>query len=296
LYLLGYGKTTAKFQGYEMLTINQDKRLWFIELIAWWEGRISASHLMRQFGISRTQAQNDIRCYQKQSPANLLYHASHKGYLPQQGFICSYISGDVVEYLNWVSHQDSIADVSTALPYTTLVLPKRQVSAEIIRVLVSAIRQQRRVEVDYVSVSNPDRQGRIIVPHHFVSAGLRWHLRAYCEKSKGFRDFVLSRFRGVPDLLNKTDISAVQDPGWTTEVCLEFRPDPRLTPAQQEVLAHDYQMHNGKFFIQCRACLAQYVLQEMQINIRNIDISPEAQQLVLINLNEIKPWLFEDKS
>jgi predicted DNA-binding transcriptional regulator YafY len=286
----------AKFQGYEVLSINQDKRLWFIELIAWWEGRISASHLIRQFGISRTQARNDILYYQQLLPGNLLYHASLKGYLPQANFQQTYISGDVVEYLNWVSHKDAITDVSTELPYTTLALPKRQVSAEIIRVLVSAIRQKRRVEVDYVSVSNPDRQGRIIVPHHFVSTGLRWHLRAFCEKSNGFRDFVLSRFRGVPDLLDKTNISAEQDNGWITELWLEFQPDPRLKPAQQEVLAYDYQMQNGKLLIQSRACLAQYVLQEMQVNIRDIDISPEAQQLVLVNLNAIKPWLFEDKS
>ncbi len=286
----------AKIQGDEVLSINQDKRLWFIELIAWWEGRIARSHLIRQFGISRTQARNDLAYYQSLLPNNLQYHASHKGFLPLNSFKQAYISGDVVEYLNWVSHKDAITDVSTALPYSTLLLPKRQVSAEITRVLVTAIRQKRRVEVDYVSVSNPDRQGRIIVPHHFVSTGLRWHLRAYCEKSKGFRDFVLSRFRGVPDLLGKTNISAGQDGGWTTELCLEFQPDPRLTPAQQEVLAHDYQMQNGKLLIQSRACLAQYVLQEMQVNIRDIDISPEAQQLVLINHNDIKSWLFEEKS
>lgn len=279
-----------------MVIINQDIRLWFIELIAWWEGRISASHLIRQFGISRTQARNDILYYQQLLPGNLLYHASYKGFLPQNDFQQAYISGDVVEYLNWISHQDAITDVSTALPYTTLALPKRQVSAEIMRILVSAIRQKRRVDVDYVSVSNPDRQGRIIVPHHFVSAGLRWHLRAYCEKSKGFRDFVLSRFRGVPELMDKTKISAQEDSGWTTELCLEFQPDPRLKPAQQNVLAHDYQMQQGKLLIHSRACLAQYVLQEMQVNIRDIDISPEAQQLVLINLNDIKPWLFDEKS
>ncbi|MBZ9609997.1 WYL domain-containing protein [Rheinheimera maricola] len=279
-----------------MLSINQDKRLWFIELIAWWEGRIASSHLIRQFGISRTQAQNDITYYQSLLPNNLQYHASHKGFLPQQGFVQAYISGDVVEYLNWISHQDAITDVSTALPYTTLALPKRQVSADIIRVLVSAIRQQRRVEVDYVSVTNPDRQGRIIVPHHFVSTGLRWHLRAFCEKSQQYRDFVLSRFRGVPDLLNKTTISAKQDTGWHTQLALTFTPDPRLSPAQQDVIAHDYQMQHGQLTLQTRACLAQYLLQEMQVNIRDINISPEAQQLVLSNIDTVKPWLFEEKS
>ncbi|MDP5135219.1 WYL domain-containing protein [Rheinheimera baltica] len=279
-----------------MLSINQDKRLWFIELIAWWEGRISASHLIRQFAISRTQAQQDIQHYRQRAPNNLMYHASYKSYLPQSSFISQFINGDVVEYLNWISHQDSISDVSTALPYTTLALPTRQVSADIIRVLVTAIRQQRRVEVDYVSVANPDRQGRIIVPHHFVSTGLRWHLRAFCEKSQQYRDFVLSRFRGIPDLLNKTDINAQQDSGWHTQLTLIFTPDPRLSPQQQDVIAHDYQMQNKQLRLNTRACLAQYLLQEMQVNTRDIAISPEAQQLVLTNAEAIKLWLFEEKS
>jgi hypothetical protein len=55
-------------------------------------------------------------------------------------------------------------------------------------------------------------------------------------------------------------------------------------------------MQNGKLHIHSRACLAQYVLQEMQVNIREIDISPEAQQLVLVNHSDIKLWLFDDKS
>ncbi len=280
-----------------MLSINQDKRLWFIELIAWWEGRISTSHLIRQFAISRTQAQHDIKQYQRQFPANLSYQSGKKGYVPASLFSFGYISGDVVEYLNWISHADAIPpSVPTAIPHTALTLPARQVSAEIIRVLVTAIRQQRRVDVDYVSVSNPDRQGRIIVPHHFVSTGLRWHLRAFCEKSNQYRDFVLSRFRGVPELLAKTEHNAGHDSGWNTQLTLIFKPDPRLSTEQQDVIAHDYQMQNGQLAISTRACLAQYLLQEMQVNIRDIHISPEAQQLVLVNFNQIKPWLFEEKS
>ncbi len=131
-----------------MLKIQQDKRLWFIELITWWEGRLSASNLIRQFGISRTQARKDLLYYQQQHPDNLLYHASYKGFLPQVTFQFGYISGDVVEYLNWMSHQEVITDACSALPYTTLCLPKRQVSAEIIRVLVAAIRQKRSIKRD----------------------------------------------------------------------------------------------------------------------------------------------------
>lgn len=31
---------------------------------------------------------------------------------------------------------------------------------------------------------------------------MRWHVRAYCEKNGDYRDFVLSRFRGEPELMD----------------------------------------------------------------------------------------------
>jgi hypothetical protein len=34
----------------------------------------------------------------------------------------------------------------------------------------------------------------------------------------------------------------------------------------------------------------------MQINTRKIEISPEAQQLVIVNEDEVRPWLFDDKA
>lgn len=278
-----------------MLQLNTDKRLWFIELLAWWEGRVNAAQLQKQFFISRGQAQQDLKRYQQQNPHNLVYCASSKGFKPNSEFYCQYISGDVIEYLNWLGQYEQLV-TSAALPHHALALPARQVSANVIRVLVAAIRQQRRVEVDYVSLSYPDFQGRIIVPHHFVKTGLRWHLRAYCEKSASYRDFVLSRFRGEPDLLDKSNHTAAQDNGWNTEISIILQPDPRLSLAQQHVIAQDYSMQHGQLHLRTRACLAQYLLQELQVNLRQPAISPEAQQLVVVNIDEVKPWLFDYKT
>lgn len=274
---------------------NFEKRLWFIELITWWEGKINASTLINQFAISRVQAQQDIKRYQQQAPDNLRYCASNKGFTPTSLFQPMYINGDVIEYLNWLGQYEQLAEPA-ALPHHALTLPARQVSAQVIRVLVTAIRQQRRVDVDYVSLSHPDHQGRVIAPHHFVKTGLRWHLRAYCEKSGEYRDFVLSRFRGEPDLLSKTSHIAAEDKGWNTEISIILQPDPRLSSAQQHVIAQDYSMQHSQLKLRTRACLAQYLLQELQVNLREQTISPEAQQLVVLNIDEVKPWLFDYKT
>jgi predicted DNA-binding transcriptional regulator YafY len=268
-----------------------------IELIAYWQGKVNATHLIDHFSISRKQAGDYLRAYQEQYPLNLHYSQSDKGFLPTADFAYQHINGDVAQYLEWLSTSSSsllhnVGAHSSELTYTSLRMPSRQVLPYVMRGLVTAIKQQRRVDVNYISLSNPDGEGRIIQPHVFVKTGLRWHLRAYDEKHQAFRDFVLSRFRGEPDLLDKASHNAQQDEGWNTMIDIVLAPDQRLSPAQKIVLEQDYQMQNGQLLIRCRAALVQYLLQEMQVNFKFHDKSPEAQQLVLVNEHHIKQWLF----
>lgn len=39
----------------------------------------------------------------------------------------------------------------------------------------------------------------MISPHILIYTSMRWHVRAYCEKNRTYRDFVSSRFRGAPE-------------------------------------------------------------------------------------------------
>lgn len=282
-------------QGKPMQTAEVLRRYRLIELIAYWEGRVASTHLCQFFGISRQQASKDIGHYNEQRPHNLHYDAHLKGFVPQRAFERAYIGGDVAEYLGWMT--GSSAHVTPdfpayRLPHAALQHPPRNVSPLVMRPLVQAIRRRQRVDVDYVSVTNPSRDGRVIVPHTFVNTGLRWHLRAWCEKSGDYRDFVLSRFRGEPELLDSSDRSCADDLAWNTQITLILKPDPRLNHAQQEALKHDYDMVDGELRLRTRSALAQYLLKEMQVNVKMIDGTPEAQQLVLVNLDDVRPWLF----
>ncbi|HAQ86445.1 MAG TPA: WYL domain-containing protein, partial [Pseudomonas sp.] len=49
----------------------------------------------------------------------------------------------------------------------------------------------------------------------------------------GFRDFVLSRFRGEPDLMDPSENSAEQDEAWNTQVDVVIEPDVRLSAEQK---------------------------------------------------------------
>lgn len=79
-----------------------EHRYRFIELIAYWEGCINTSHLTQQFGLSRQQASADLGHYRAQAPGNLDYNTSRKLYLATSTFTQHYISGDLVEYFNWL--------------------------------------------------------------------------------------------------------------------------------------------------------------------------------------------------
>jgi predicted DNA-binding transcriptional regulator YafY len=124
-----------------------------------------------------------------------------------------------------------------------------------------------------------------------VWTGYRWHVRAWCEKNQDFRDFVLSRFRGEADLMDSSERNASEDNDWQQRVTLQVEPDPRLRVDQREVIAHDYNMENGRLLLTTRAKLAPYLLQLLNVNTGPLLDDPRAQQLVLSNQESLQNWL-----
>ena len=146
--------------------------------------------------------------------------------------------------------------------------------------------------MDYVSVNHPDREGRIIVPHTLVYSGLRWHVRAWCEKNQGYRDFVLSRFRDEPEIMDESPYGVEDDSEWNTEVTIRLTADPRLSPAQREVVEVDYGMQHGGLEITTRGKLVPYALKLLHVDPKEEQPDPTAQQIIVENRQELEPWLF----
>ncbi|EAQ99321.1 helix-turn-helix transcriptional regulator [Congregibacter litoralis] len=270
----------------------------YIETISLWEGRLTTGHLTRCFGIGRQQASKDINFYLREiAPGNISYDKYLKGYRPSADFVPRVTRGTADEYLHLMSRDEQLMGVFESLPLATanveqLTPPGRDVAPSILRPMIQAARARKRLEVDYVSLKNPDREGRIIVPHTLVFTGYRWHVRAWCEKNQGFRDFVLSRFRGDAEILDDSTYGEDQDSDWLQRVTIIVTPDPRLSKAQQEVIAHDYGMSDGKLRLETRATLVNYQLQLLQLDPRAHQDNPLAQQIVLENHEALTPWLF----
>lgn len=276
-------------------------RLRLIEILAYWEGRVSTTHLSTSFGIARQQASKNLNHYIKHiAPKNLVYDASIRGYKPTEHFTPVLTQGITEEYLQALASYKK--DEQALYPNLELVntellsAPLRQVQPAVVRTLTQAIHNQQKIDIGYVSLFSPDESSRIIAPHTLVCTPLRWHVRAYCEKNRDFKDFVLSRFRSVYAVEGKASTFKEEDKHWNTYIELEIKPDPRLSSYQQAIIAHDYNMQQGKFSLKTRIALIPYLLQTLNIELDYLERSPEAQQIVISNAEEIKRYLFPTRS
>lgn len=272
-------------------------RLRLIEILAYWEGRVSTTHLSASFGIARQQASKNLSHYINHvAPQNLVYDASIRGYKPTEHFTPVLTQGITEEYLQVLTSYKK--DEQTLYPNLELVntellsAPLRHVEPSIVRMLTQAIRNQQKIDIGYVSLFSPEEKSRIIAPHTLVCTPLRWHVRAYCEKNRGFKDFVLSRFREIHAVEGKASAPKEEDKHWNSYIKLKIKPDSRLSSYQQAIIAHDYNMQQGRLALKTRIALIPYLLQILNIELDQSERSPEAQQIVVSNAEEIKQYLF----
>lgn len=134
------------------------------------------------------------------------------GYLQGARWFWSHLRYSAYLHLLNQSHERAPHIEGLALAYAhteVLEVPDRSVKPEVLRPLLKACREGLRLDCHYVSLTDPEAEPRLIAPHTLVYTGMRWHVRAYCEKNRDYRDFVLSRFRGLPELQDEPPRTAV---------------------------------------------------------------------------------------
>ncbi|WP_338512952.1 WYL domain-containing protein [Erwinia aphidicola] len=279
---------------------EQKQRFRLLEIVLYWEGRLNTHYLCNAFNIGRQQASRDINRYIAEiSPEGLIYDRQAKTYKPTSHFIPCFSRGSVDEYLmllhgnQWqeghqpAAHDLPVIDLRQG-HIATVDVPARHIEPVIVRSLVEAARHQLRVDVDYISLGSGEQVGRNIVPHTLVFDGIRWHVRAWCEKEKAWLDFVMSRFRGIPDLLNASEQGISADVEWNSWLTAVVVPNPCLSAAQQAIIAEDYAMTAGCMRLTQRIPLMHYVLERLKINyLGGHEKQPMHYPLVLANREEL---------
>ena len=256
-------------------------RMRAIELLAYWEGRLITNRLVTWFGVSRQQASSDIKRYLvHHNPGSMQHDPSVKGYVPVDGFKPVLSKGHINEYLDMVSGlvSNSMAiTLETDTYLSSVQLPDRSVRAEVVREVITACRLSSSIQINYASMGSPQGTVRVISPHTLVYTGFRWHVRAYCHKRKDFRDFLLSRIDGTPDVSLVVGQGIEEDQHWQHEITVSLVPNTKLTKAQQRLVAKDFGMSKGHLEITVRHALAHYTLQRYQAAITAVEADNELQ-------------------
>ncbi|MBR9867101.1 MAG: WYL domain-containing protein [Oceanospirillales bacterium] len=271
-------------------------RFRYLEIMLLWEGKLTTNHLQATFGIKRAQSSRDIKAYKQVAPGNIVYDPAIKGYRLSGQFCPQFSKGTIDEYLNLIDSNSFFESVDKTVeaPAThTYVLkaPVRMVKPEIVRQVVDACRRKRRIEVNYGSMRCPQGEDRIIAPHSIVSSGYRWHVRAYCEKNRDYRDFSLGRILDVVDDLGPALNEDETDRNWHTEITLELIAHPNLTSEQQQLVRFERGFEGLSLSITTRRATAIYMLHYLQVPV-SISSYTAVNPVVLKDLSIIEGLRF----
>ena len=276
-----------------------EKRLEFIEARLFWEGIINRGDLIEVFGISAQQASADFARYLEIAPNNAIYDRSLKSYVAAEGFRPAVTQPDAGRYLAQLRlvGEGAITADSIDLPvpmFDVVPGPARKIGANVLRSILAAIRGRLDVEVLYQSMSTPDPSWRWIAPHAVAFDGFRWHARAFCDKDRAFKDFVLARVRETGSS-RPSDVNSAADRGWHERVRVIFGPHPGMSEGQRKAVEADYSMTGGVSVIDVRRCFLFYFLKMYGLDIDAKQRRPQDQHIVLLNDEDVMAALVKER-
>ena len=274
---------------------GQKRRLELIDFRLQWDGKLNRGDLTGHFGISVPQASADIARYAELAPSNLVYDRSERLYVAGPAFTPVFPSSSAEHYL-----KDLLALTTGVLvpeesylgwspPVAVAGSPGRSSSSEVLPTVLKAIRQQLTLRVRYQSMSRLEPGWRVLSPHAIAHDGFRWHVRAFCHKRSDFLDFVVARMLSV-EAGTASMVAPDSDIAWSTMVRLVLVPNPKLSEGKRKVIELDYEMTKGHVEMHCRQAVLYYVMQRLGLNADSC-VKPEAQQIALENLDEVRRFL-----
>ena len=266
-----------------------------------WEGRLNNARLREITGISIVRASEWLKEFKERFHDLVIWDARTRSLIATKRVYANVggknrsvvvLSESLSKYLSLVGLSQSPAKVVTSSALWSAYPELSAPDPLVFSVLTEGIRTQRTVSITYRSMGNPKPHQRTLEPHSIVRAGRRWHVRAFCHESQGFRDYALGRI-ARPELLDqKAEHFSNQDEAWNTLVPVRLIAHPCLSSDQQEVIRFEYFNGTAERVDTCRAALIGYFIQDIRAAVSLEEQSPPDYQLVVSNLDEVGPWLF----
>lgn len=258
-----------------------------------WEGTVSRSRLIAEYGLSPIRASEWLRDFRRSYPEWVTWDSRRKADLATPK------AYDDVERVATSADPSGITDMLTPHVLHASGRPLSvswdfaPTSPRTFSRLNLAIADSKRVRFAYCSLNHPQPHERSIEPHTLVRAGRRWHVRGYCLLRQEFRDFVLGRISNAQVLAEPSQSDASIDIAWSTVVNVRLTAHPRLSPAQQHVVRGEYFNGASARVESCRAALLNYMVQELMAATEVERQLPPDYQLAVDNMEECRQWLFK---
>lgn len=264
----------------------RDQRLRIMQGVLDWEGEIGNARVRRLFDLQPVQASRLLAEFRVQLGDRLIEDGRAKVLrLLDPERRCSNMSLD--EY----ARQDQAEGKSTACIVDARV-DLTDVRPSIFATLRKSAIGQTGVSISYASMSNPAISQRIIFPHSIIHVGRRWHVRAWCTKRSEFRDFTLGRIKSAAPIPESTPHPVADDKAWNQIIKIRLAAHRHLSTDQQLVVRNEYFQGTMARRLSVRACLAQYVIQDLRAAIVPERELPPEYQIEVTNVSEVQPWMF----
>lgn len=238
---------------------SHHERLKAVEVLLLWEGRVSRPRLAEIFSVHGTVLSRDMATYVEMAPDNCRYENGARAYVVTPYARPQLTEGRFGEYEGLVGTlpayglRAGVELVSTQQHATNIQYrPFSRIHA--------AIREGRQIQIEYRSLNHPEAHERTIRPHALIQAGPRWHIRAYCARAQGFRDFNLGRISRVDDPMQSALPGAEDDSAWNTSVAIRLIPHPDLNEHQARLVRDEYMFGTTAVVFEVRQATAIYVI------------------------------------
>jgi len=239
---------------------GHQERLKAVEILLLWESQVSRPRLADIFDVHGTVLSRDMAAYADLVPDNCRYDTGARAYVVTPYARPQLTEGRFSEYeglvgtLPWQGLRSDVELISTQQHATNI--PYRPFSR-----IHSAVREGKQIRIEYRSLHHPEVHERTIRPHAFIQAGPRWHVRAYCDKAKEFRDFNIGRISRVDDPTHSLLPEAEEDQAWGTLITLRLIAHPRLNAAQIQLVRDEYMAGTIAMVFEVRLPVSKYLVQ-----------------------------------
>ncbi len=264
-------------------------RLRDLELILIWEGQIDNPRVREVLGVKAVWASRLIAELAAASSDFTYRETSHSPLRIKPGVSLRGQNSSADDYLRVLlasqapdaGLEDCRRDLSVIAPTT-------------FAIVAASIKRGSALKVMYRSMSNPSGASRTIYPHAIIRAPRRWHLRAWCDTRKDFRDFNFGRMTAVEAIDQPAPAGRDEDKAWNSMVSVEVVAHPALTEQQRAMIADEYFPKAAARKLTMRRCLIGYVIQDLNIATDPVIQLPPQFQLCVTHAKSILPLFPKD--